>query len=184
MGADRIVVHSGAAGKGERRQALLNSKKTLKLALSRMDDEGFGHISLCPETMGKINQLGTLQEVLELCLLDERLIPCVDFGHLYARQHGELDFKGVLDEMEKTVGFSRASTMHVHFSKIEFSKGGEVRHLNFEDEGFGPCFEPLGKLFCGRGYSPRVICESAGNQADDALSMKKSYREAAEHSGL
>lgn len=38
--------------------------------------------------MGKVNQLGTLLEVLELCSIDERLLPCIDFGHLNARTFG------------------------------------------------------------------------------------------------
>ena len=29
--------------------------------------------------------------MLELCGVDERLVPCVDFGHLYARSLGELN---------------------------------------------------------------------------------------------
>ena len=30
------------------------------------------------------------RQVLELCMLDERMLPCVDFGHLNARTHGSL----------------------------------------------------------------------------------------------
>ena len=40
------------------------------------------HIALCPETMGKINQLGSLEEVMTLCRVDERILPTIDFGHL------------------------------------------------------------------------------------------------------
>ena len=91
MGAGRVVIHSGALMKRTRREALDIALRSLKAVIAACDDAGYGHIALCPETMGKINQLGDLDEVLELCTLDERLVPCVDFGHLYARSLGELE---------------------------------------------------------------------------------------------
>ena len=91
MGARRVVIHSGALMKRTRREALETARKSLRAVMAACDGEGFEHIALCPETMGKINQLGDLEEVLELCTLDERLIPCIDFGHLYARSLGADD---------------------------------------------------------------------------------------------
>lgn len=38
--------------------------------------------------MGKVNQLGNLTEVLELCKLDDTFLPTIDFGHLNAREFG------------------------------------------------------------------------------------------------
>ena len=80
MGAGRVIVHSGALMKRSRREALDIARKSLEAVMTACDDSGFGHLTLCPETMGKINQLGDLDEVLELCTLDERLVPCIDFG--------------------------------------------------------------------------------------------------------
>ena len=65
MGAQRVVVHSGSCAKISRQQALELAKDTLSRAYAALDEQGLGHIHLCPETMGKINQLGTLEEVLE-----------------------------------------------------------------------------------------------------------------------
>ena len=99
MGAKRVVVHSGACSGMPRETALAFAKKTLTLALEELKNLGLGHIHICPETMGKINQLGTLEEVMELCSLDESLIPTIDFGHLYARTFGGLvtkkDFENI-----------------------------------------------------------------------------------------
>ena len=90
MGADRVVVHTGAIQKRTRQAALATARQCFRTLRHRCDEEGYQDILLCPETMGKINQLGDLDEVLELCTVDERLVPCVDFGHLYARSLGEL----------------------------------------------------------------------------------------------
>ena len=129
--------------------------------------------------MGKINQLGTLDEVLELCTLDEEMLPCVDFGHLNARTLGGIktidDYAAMLDSIENKLGHDRLSQMHVHFSKIEYTSGGERRHLTFEDTVYGPLYEPLCELFAERNLDCTVICESDGTQAEDASAMKKAY---------
>ncbi len=181
MGAGRVVIHSGALMKRTRPQALDIALTSLKHVIAVCDDMGFGDIALCPETRGQINQLGDLDEVLELCCLDERLIPCVDFGHLYARSlgadNGQEAMARILDRMEQVLGAQRASRFHSHFSRIEFTpNGGEKCHRTFEENGgFGPDWTPLAKEVARRGWSPTFICESAGTQARDALTMKQVY---------
>ena len=182
MGATRVVIHSGALMKRTRREALDIALRSLREVIRACDDAGFGHIALCPETMGKLGQLGDLDEVLELCTLDERLVPCVDFGHLYARSLGVLDgpeaMERMLDQMEATLGPDRASQFHSHFSHIEFTlNGGEKCHRTFADDGgYGPDWAPLAAAVARRGWSPTFICESAGTQAEDALQMKRVYQ--------
>lgn len=183
MGAARVVIHSGALMKRSRDEALSIAKKSLRHVIAACDHQGFGHVALCPETMGKINQLGDLDEVLELCLLDERLVPCIDFGHLYARSLGAEDgpeaFARMLDRVESALGSQRASSFHSHFSHIQFTpNGGEKCHRTFaDDDGFGPDWPPLAAEIARRGWSPTFICESAGTQAEDALEMQRVYRE-------
>ena len=181
MGAGRVVIHSGALMKRTRREALDIALRSLKAVIAACDDAGYGHIALCPEPMGKINQLGDLDEVLELCTLDERLVPCVDFGHLYARSLGELEgtaaCASMLDRIEAVLGAERAGAFHSHFSKIQFTpNGGEKMHLTFAQDDFGPDPAPLMAEVARRGWSPTFICESAGTQAEDALTMKKLYQ--------
>ena len=183
MGADRVVVHTGALMGRSRREALDIAKQGLRALLTVVDNAGLGHIALCPETMGKLNQLGDLEEVLELCTLDARLVPCIDFGHLYARSLGADDgqeaFCRMLDRVEEVLGRERASVFHSHFSHIEFTpKGGEKCHRTFEEDGgYGPDWTPLAREVARRGWSPTFICESAGTQAEDALVMKQIYQE-------
>lgn len=183
MGAARVVIHSGALMKRTRREAQDIALNSLKEIVAAVDGEGFGHITLCPETMGKINQLGDLDEVLELCTLDERLTPCIDFGHLYARTLGELQGHeacvSMLDRVAEVLGEERASRFHSHFSKIQFTLGGgEKMHLTFDQDEFGPDPAPLMAEIARRGWNPTFICESAGTQAEDAVTMKKLYQAA------
>ena len=183
MGAKRVVIHPGALMKRTRREAQDIALHSLREVIAACDGAGFGHITLCPETMGKINQLGDLDEVLELCTVDERLLPCVDFGHLYARSLGADDgaeaMEWMLSRMEEVLGPDRASRFHSHFSHIEFTMGGgEKCHRTFADDGgYGPDWTPLAAAVARRGWSPTFICESAGTQAEDALTMKKIYQD-------
>ena len=182
MGATRVVIHSGALMKRTREEAMAIALPFLKDIVAVCQDQGFGHIALCPETMGKINQLGDLDEVLRLCQVHESLIPCVDFGHLYARSlgadQGAEAVERMLSRMESELGADRASRFHSHFSHIEFTpNGGEKCHRTFDDDGgYGPDWEPLAQAVARRGWSPTFICESAGTQAEDAVTMKRIYQ--------
>lgn len=181
LGGSRIVVHSGSCSKMSREAALVLAKEAMGWAIEALDAEGLSEIRICPETMGKINQLGTLDEVMELCKLDERMLPCVDFGHLNARTFGGLkvfeDFKTVFDTIERELGESRLKEFHAHFSKIEYTEnGGEKRHLTFADTVYGPEFEPVAELIVKKNCHPTIICESAGTQAEDARTMREQYQ--------
>lgn len=180
MGGSRIVVHSGTVGGFSRAEALALAKDTLALGIKALDQAGYDKITVCPETMGKIGQLGSLEEVAELCGVDERIIPCVDFGHLNARTGGGIkdidDYAAIIKYIKNSVGEERLQSFHSHFSKIEYTKGGEKRHLTFSDTLFGPDPIPLLKLIAKLKLTPRIICESDGTQAEDAGEMRKVYR--------
>ena len=181
MGGDRIVIHSGSCSKMTREEALELAKSTMKKAREALISEGLENVRCCPETMGKINQLGDLREVMEICKVDDSFIPCIDFGHLNARTFGAIkgksEYAAILDTIKNELGSEREKIFHSHFSKIEYTeKGGEKRHLTFEDTVYGPQFEPLMELVYERGLSPIFICESAGTQTEDAQAMKKYYK--------
>lgn len=178
LGADLIVIHCGSAGKISREEAMCLSADTLQKTLEAVGDT---KIKLGIETMGKRNQLGTLEEVLTLCRMDPRFAPVVDFGHLNARECGGLfpdadAYRRVFDAVANALDENTAKYMHCHFSKIEFTSAGEKRHLTFADTVYGPEFEPLAEALAKDGLCPRIISESAGTQSEDALAMQNAYR--------
>ncbi len=179
MGGDRIVVHPGGLGGRTREEATALATDTLLRAQAALDDVGLGHVHICPEVMGKINQLGDLDEVLTFCRAEERFIPCVDFGHLNSRLQGalfdEAAFNAVIDRIGEALGEERQRRFHIHFSKIEYTAGGEKKHLTFEDEIYGPSPELLMAVLARRGLAPTVICESAGTQTADSAAMQRLY---------
>ena len=175
LGADTIVIHSGSASKITRQEAMSLARDTLEKIIEEVGDTPV-HLGL--ETMGKINQLGTLEEVIELCKTDRHYYPVVDFGHLNARNIGGYytdadSYRRTFDAVAEGLGDEIARTMHCHFSKIMYTSAGEKKHLTFADEEFGPAFEPLAEAIIKEGLVPRIICESDGTMAEDALYMKR-----------
>jgi deoxyribonuclease IV len=186
MGADIIVVHTGSAAKLTRDEAIRFAKDTLFKTLNEL---GSVNIRIGLETMGKQNQLGTIDEVIDICKIDPCLNPVVDFGHMNARNHGGLfinadDYSTVFDMISSGLGAEYALRLHCHFSKVEYTVAGEKKHLTFEDTVYGPEFEPLIETIVKDGLYPRIICESAGTMAEDAKTMKNYYDRLLNHTGL
>ncbi len=186
LGADTIVIHSGSAGKISRAEAMRLSMGTLASLMESIEGR-YPHIRLGIETMGKRNQLGTLDEVIEQCKIHPQFHPVVDFGHLNARDCGGIfpdrdSYRRVFHTIADRLGAEYATHLHCHFSKIEFTDAGEKRHLTFADEIYGPAFEPLMEAIVADGLAPRIICESDGTMAEDALAMKRCWEDTYEKS--
>ena len=177
LGADTIVIHTGSAAKISREEAMRLASDTL---VRNMEAVGDTKIKMGLETMGKINQLGTLDEVITLCKIDPHYVPVIDFGHLNARACGgfftDVDsYRAVFDKIACELSDEVAKNVHCHFSKIEYTGAGEKKHLTFADDVFGPAFEPLIEAIVKENVTPRIICESDGTMAEDALAMKNYY---------
>ncbi len=179
MGGKRIVFHPASQGKMSREKAVELTKQRLLTLKDIIYEKGLSDLIFCPETMGKLGQIGTIEEVVEFCKIDKIYTPCVDFGHINAREFGSLkteqDYLDRLEFMVDNLGYERMKNFHIHFSKIEYSAKGEVRHLTFEDNHYGPNFEPLALALKKLALEPFIICESAGTQDKDALKMQNIY---------
>ena len=179
LGADRVVVHPGAQGKAERAVAFQQTQKGLYEVVEKLTALGLKNVKILLETMGKKGQIGTLNEVLELCQMEPGFLqPVVDFGHLHAVTLGTYmqthEYQKAFDLIGERLGAEILKDLHVHFSKIEFTKAGEKKHWTFADD-YGPPFEPFICAVADNKLTPRVICESAGTQDIDAMQMKKYY---------
>ena len=175
----KCVFHPGSCGAEPRDVAF-------KRALSRMDKllenvyaSGYGDLYICPETMGKSMQLGSVKEIVELCKFDKCLIPTLDFGHINAVTGGTLktadDYRKILDLVMNSLGEFKAKNLHIHFSKIEYTSKGEVKHLTLDDTVYGPEFEPLAVVIKEMGLEPTIICESKEKMMEDAMKLKEIY---------
>lgn len=179
LGAKRCVFHPGSPLKRDRAEAVADMQKNVAELAEILHRSGLDDFLVCPETMGKQNQLGSVEEVADLCRIDRIFVPCVDFGHVNAREGGSLkavdDFKRVVDAFGRALDWDRVKNMHVHFSKIEYTDKGEKCHLTMADTVYGPEFEPLAEVMVEYGMTPYIVSESAGTQGADARLMKDIY---------
>lgn len=181
FGADRLVFHPGSAGKMDRHEAFVLAKERIVEFVNNLEEHGLLEgIYLCPETMGKSQQIGTYEEILQICAQNKHLIPTFDFGHINALTQGALktkqDFLKILNRSIEVIGFEKTANAHIHFSKIQYAEKGEIRHLNFDDQIYGPDFQPLAEALIELNLHPRILSESAGHQSQDAKEMKSIYQ--------
>ncbi len=179
MGGKRVVFHPAAQGKVERFEAVEKTKERLRVLAEYIRLNGMEDMLFCPETMGKQAQIGTVEEITEFCKIAPFYVPCVDFGHINAREQGSLntveDYQSRLQYMLDNLGMEKMKNFHVHFSKIMYGAKGEIKHLTFADEVYGPEFAPLAVALKNLGLEPYIVSESDGLQAEEALMMKRMY---------
>lgn len=179
LGGTRLVFHPATQGKMSREEAFALCEERMKVLRDKIYEAGLQDLKFCPETMGKIAQIGGVEEITRLCLIDEIYTPCVDFGHVNSREGGSLktveDYKSRLNYMIEQLGYDRMESFHVHFSKIMYGAKGEIKHLTFDDTIYGPEFEPLAVALKSLNLHPYIVSESAGTQSRDALTMKNIY---------
>ena len=178
LGGRHCVFHIGSQMKMTREEAFNNLKNSFKLFLKEFEKNSSG-VFLCPETMGKYTQMGTVDEIFEICSWSDYLIPTLDFGHINCVMQGELknkqDFVAILQKGIDKIGYEKMRDCHIHFSKIMYGAKGEIKHLTFEDSQFGP--EPLPMLEAVKELKlePVIISESNGTQAIDSKTMRDLY---------
>ena len=184
MGGKRIVFHPAAQGKDSRETAVSRAEDRLKILRDYIYLNGLEGLMFCPETMGKLAQIGTPEEIVRFCKIDRVFTPCVDFGHVNAREQGSLkaaaDYRRLLEYMIGELGYERMKHFHVHFSKIMYGAKGEIKHLTFSDAVYGPEFEPLAEVLHALALEPYIVSESDGTQAEDARAMKRMYEACAD----
>ncbi len=178
LNAKRIVVHPGTYGKSKIKRNLIQMIiDGINLAIEFSKDlypklkEKFKDICLCPETMGKLGQIGTTEQIIEICneVGTNKTRPAIDFGHLYTRNIGKIIGKNlympVFEKIEQNLGKNIVENLHIHYSKIEYTgKGEKMHHTN--DSNWGPNIEPLFKIIKEQGYKPILINESPELESD------------------
>lgn len=119
LGAKRIVFHPGYYGKIDKIQTYKNIKEQIDEILKTIKQKKFTP-ELAPETTGKINVFGSIEEIHNL-VNETGCSFCIDFAHILAREK-DYKFKEVFEK------FKEQKEFHIHFSGIEYGKKGEKNH--------------------------------------------------------
>ncbi len=184
LNAKRIVVHPGTYGKSKIERNLtkmiidgINSGIKLSKELYPELKDKFKEICLCPETMGKLGQIGTTEQIIEICkeVGTDKARPCIDFGHIYARNIGRIIgenlYMPVFEKIERNLGKHIVENLHIHYSKIEYTEKGEKKHHSNNSNSWGPNIDPLFEIINEQGYKPTIINESPELESDAIILM-------------
>ncbi len=175
LNAYRIVFHTGFYTKYSTQEAMDKCKKAIEELLENCESAGIKNYTFAPETTGKKSQVGTLDELIHICQTFDNFAPTVDFAHMHARSGGSIkskeDYAEIFDKIEAELGLS---TLHSHFTKIEYTDKGERKHHILADENYGPPLIPLLELISENGYNVTLICETPLIDID-SRQMKNEY---------
>ncbi len=175
-GGYSIVFHAAYYGKVSKEKVYERVKENISKIVHNLKEEGI-KIWVRPETMGKLSQFGTLEEIVKLSEEIDMVMPCVDFAHLHARSAGGFntydEFSSILEYIEKHLGREALDNMHIHFSGIEYGEKGERRHLHLRDSDMN--YEAMLRAWKDYNIKGVAISESP-NLEDDALLAKKIYQ--------
>lgn len=132
-GATDIVFHPGSYHKQPAEQVYERIREKLEELTDILREEGT-HVTLRPETMGKSNVFGSLDEVLQLSKDVDVVLPCIDWAHLHARTgDGSFntyeDFTDALERVRDALGDDGLNTLHSHMSGIAYTPKGEKEHI-------------------------------------------------------
>ncbi len=157
LGAKCVVFHPGFFGKLPREQAKSNIFKAMK-DLQAVREKKKWKIQIAPETMGKINVFGSVEEISSL-VKETDCGFCIDFAHILARDKS-VDYQKVLRLFPQ-------KDWHVHFSGIVYGDKGEKHHKTTEKEEWHELLKNL-----PRDKTIRIINESPTMIEDSVEGLK------------
>ena len=175
-GGYSVCFHAGFYMGQEPKKAYETVKLNLKEIISTLKEEGV-EIWIRPETTGKETQFGNVDEILQLSVELDNVMPCVDFAHFHARTNGKYnsynEFAGILEAIEKKLGRKGLENMHIHITGIAYGPKGEKNHLTLEESDLK--YKELLKALKDFKVKGVAISESP-NIEKDALLMQKTYK--------
>lgn len=192
LGVRRIIFHPGGGyGKTEsdRKEGL---KRLIDALNSIKKDLDTKNIKIYPEIGGKVNQLGSLDEIIEIVKNVDYARPCIDLAHLHARELGSMTSKekimDVLKKIEKELGRDILEETHFHVYPVDYTEKGEKVHKAFgekiqiqqlslfevENE-YMPRASDYIEAIRSMNIHPITICEAHNTQDVGAKLMKDLY---------
>ncbi len=173
LGAYSITYHAGfymGKDKKEVFDKISSGHKKIFEKLKNVD------IWVRPETTGKKTQWGDIDEIISLSKEFDKVLPCVDFSHLHAREGGlnntYEEFMRIFEKIGNELGQYALDNFHSHIAGIEYTQKGEKKHLNLLESDFN--YKDLLKAFKKFDIKGVVICESP-NIEEDCKLLKDYY---------
>ncbi len=168
MGADAVAIHAAYYSSDNTFDMLVYHFQHL---LDSMKAGSMNKIKLGVEVMGREKMFGDLDEVVRLCkeVNSKQIVPYIDFGHLYVRGKGKIDYAEIFDTLKPL----KLDHINSHFEGVAKNKKGEFVDVH-EPVGKHPPFEPLAEEIIKRKLDITIISESPILEID-SLKMKQTF---------
>lgn len=195
LNSKRIIFHPGHYSDKTiegREKALLKLIQALKEIQNDIPlNKG---IYLYAETIGKKSQLGSVDEIIEICREVDYCLPCLDLAHVHAFEQGSLytseAIYNLLSYVKKSLGKKIDNKWHFHMYPVDYDKNGERGHkafadrrenvqLNMFDKYVDDKYHPTVQNFINAvkqiDISGVVVCEAKDSQDVGAKMLKQHY---------
>ncbi|MBI2547234.1 MAG: TIM barrel protein [Candidatus Aenigmarchaeota archaeon] len=171
LGADAIAIHTAYYSGLTKEVALTELKEIFIKILDELNERGVKNVKLGVETMGRKSMFGGLDETIELCkdVNRKQLVPYLDFGHLFVRNNGKINYSEIFDKMEPL----KLDHINSQFAGMGKNKRGEFVDVHTPIGNYPP-FEPLAKEILKRKLDITIISESPLLEID-SLKMKSVF---------
>jgi deoxyribonuclease IV len=167
-GAELVVFHPGFLLERERAQALDDVVEQAGELRERLEKKGRG-VPFGVEVMGRVRELGTIDDVLEIASRVGWIRPVLDFAHMHATSDGAFTeveaFAAVLERADDVI--EPGAPFHVHFSDIAYANRNETKHLSYGEGTLRA--EPLGEALTRFDRAATVISESPNEESHQAI---------------
>jgi deoxyribonuclease-4 len=167
-GAEVVVIHPGFWLGRDRQRTLDDVVVWLEGLRERLEGKNRA-VPFGVEVMGRVSELGSIDDVLELSRRVSWLRPVIDFAHMHATSDGAFTdteaFASVLEAADDVL--DPGAPFHIHFSDIAYANRNETKHLSYGDGTLRA--EPLREALARFERPATVISESPDEPSTQAI---------------
>lgn len=131
-GAEVVVFHPGFLLKRTREEAIDSVVEQLGELRERLEGKDRG-VAFGIEVMGRVRELGSIDDVVEISSRLDWVRPVIDFAHMHATSDGAFTsvepFASALEQADAVI--PPGAPFHIHFSDIRFANRNETKHLPY-----------------------------------------------------
>ena len=167
-GAELVVFHPGFLLGRTREEAIDAVCEQLGELRERLEKKGRA-VPFGIEVMGRVRELGSLEDVIEISSRIDWVRPVLDFAHMHATSDGAFTsvepFAEALEQADSVL--EPGAPFHIHFSDIQFANRNETKHLPYGEGTLRA--EPLHDALARFGRPATVISESPDTPSTQAI---------------
>ena len=167
-GAELVVFHPGFLLGRTREDAIASVREQLGELRERLEGKHRA-VPFGIEVMGRVRELGSIDDVVEISRNVEWVRPVLDFAHMHATSDGAyLSAEPFVEALAKADAvLEDGAPFHIHFSDIQFANRNETRHLSYGEGTLRA--EPLAEALAKFARHATVISESPDEESSQAI---------------